>query len=90
MPKSEPTQEELKQRTERALEWASFRLQYNFTQKMLAQTLTAIDTDKTGRRRGVSRRTIQQIEGRAMAKPHDRTLALFAELKKRYAQNKGK
>jgi DNA-binding XRE family transcriptional regulator len=87
MPKSKPTEDELEERIARAQEWGQFRQEFGFTQKSLADTLKSIDTDKTGKLPGVSRRTIQMIEA-GLIKPHAHTLALFEELKRRHERNK--
>jgi transcriptional regulator with XRE-family HTH domain len=83
MTKRSVSGEEQKERAKRAKEWSSFRESRGFTQKMLADTLKAIDTEKGRKCVGVSRRTIQQIEG-GIISPHAHTLALFAELKSRH------
>jgi DNA-binding XRE family transcriptional regulator len=87
MTKSKPTEDELEERIARAQEWGQFRQEFGFTQKSLADTLKSIDTDKTGKLPGVSRRTIQMIEA-GLIKPHAHTLALFEELKRRHERNK--
>ena len=87
MPRNKPTEDELKERIARAQEWGQFREKYKFTQKMLADTLKSIDTDKTGKCPGVSRRTIQMVEA-GLIKPHQHTIDLFAELKRRHESNK--
>jgi DNA-binding XRE family transcriptional regulator len=70
-----PVVEELEVRKKRAEDWKSFRKENLFTQRRLAETL------------GVSRRTIQQIEG-AYITPHQDTLRLFAAFQKKYDTNK--
>lgn len=87
MTKSKPTEDELEERIARAQEWGQFRQEFGFTQKSLADTLKSIDTDKTEKLPGVSRRTIQMIEA-GLIKPHAHTLALFEELKCRHERNK--
>jgi transcriptional regulator with XRE-family HTH domain len=88
-PRTKVTPEEIEAREKRALEWAEFRQTYKFTQTMLADTLKSIDVRKTGKCKGISRRTVQQIEG-ALISPHAHTLELFAELKSRHEKNKEK
>ena len=66
--------ESAKVRKERANEWKRFRQDYLFTQRRLAGIV------------GISRRTIQQIEG-AKITPHNDTLRLFAAFKKRHEEN---
>ena len=83
------TPEEVEEREKRAVEWSTFRMERGFTQTLLANTLKSIDTRKTGKRIGISRRTVQQIEG-GLISPHQHTLELFAELKSRHEKNKEK
>jgi DNA-binding XRE family transcriptional regulator len=87
MPKSKPTEDELEERIARAQEWGKFRQEFGFTQKSLADTLKSIDTDKTVKYPGISRRTIQMVEA-GLIKPHKHTLDLFEELKRRHVSNK--
>jgi hypothetical protein len=90
MPKRKTvTPEEVAKRESIALEFSTFRENYKFTQKMLAETLKSIDTDKSRKCPGISRRTIQMIEG-GVVTPHDHTLKLFSELKARHEKNKGR
>lgn len=87
MPRKTITPEEVEAREKRAVEWSEFRISRGFTQAMLADTLRAIDTRTTGKCKGISRRTIQQIEGGVIS-PHQHTLDLFNELKSRHQRNK--
>ncbi len=87
MPRNKPTEDEMKERIARAIEWQNFRTEFGFTQKALADTLKSIDQDKTCKLPGISRRTVQMIEA-GLIKPHAHTLALFEELKHRHESNK--
>jgi DNA-binding XRE family transcriptional regulator len=53
----------------RRSEWIEFRRKYLFTQKRLAEVL------------GISRRTVQMIEGERVERPHPDTLRAFLTLK---------
>lgn len=66
--------ESLKQRQKRASDWKRFRRNNLFTQKRLAEII------------GVSRRTIQQIEGGHIT-PQPLTLSRFAVFRKKYDHN---
>jgi len=66
--------DELKRREKLAMEWKLFRRNNLFTQKKLAEVM------------GVSRRTIQQIEG-ARVTPHPDTVREFLKLKSKYDLN---
>jgi DNA-binding XRE family transcriptional regulator len=74
-PKAEPTGAvDLRQRKKRANDWKLFRRNNFFTQKQLAEVI------------GVSRRTIQQVEG-AHITPRDLTLRRFAVFKQKCKAN---
>jgi DNA-binding XRE family transcriptional regulator len=82
MPRSQPRAKaesqtedvDLKQRRKRANDWKLFRRNNLFTQKRLAEVI------------GVSRRTIQQIEGGHIT-PRDVTLRRFAVFKQKCKVN---
>jgi DNA-binding XRE family transcriptional regulator len=74
MPQSKLFSEDRRQRKERAQDWKLFRKNNLFTQRRLADTL------------GISRRTIQQIEG-AYITPHPQTLRRFEVFKRRHETN---
>jgi DNA-binding XRE family transcriptional regulator len=63
-----------KSRMKRADEWKQFRGQFLFTQRRLADIV------------GISRRTIQQVEG-AKITPHPDTLLLFEAFKMKHEAN---
>ena len=87
MVRAKVTPEDIEARDRRAIEWSEFRLSHGFTQSMLADTLRSIDTRQGGKCKGISRRTVQQIEA-GMISPHKHTLDLFADLKSRHIKNK--
>jgi DNA-binding XRE family transcriptional regulator len=71
MPRPKPTSRALYERKDRAQEWKVFRRNNLLTQKRLAHIM------------GVSRRTIQLVEG-AYITPHPKTLRLFSQFKNKY------
>ena len=71
MPRPKASEKDLERREVRRGEWSSFRTQYLLTQKRLAEVL------------GISRRTIQMIEGGKIT-PRANTLRKFLVLKSKY------
>ena len=74
MARAKPNEADLKQREETAQNWKLFRQNNFLTQRRLASIL------------GISRRTVQQIEG-AYITPHPDTLHGFIVLRKKYDRN---
>jgi DNA-binding XRE family transcriptional regulator len=72
MPRLKPTEEDLKEREDRRLEWKKFRKDRLFTQSKLAEVL------------GLSRRTVQLIEAGKVS-PFPETLRKFQALKARHS-----
>lgn len=72
MPRSKPTEEDLKDRGVRSQEWRKFRKDHLFTQIKLAEVL------------GLSRRTVQLIET-GKVDPFPNTLRKFLALKAKYS-----
>lgn len=77
MPGRKRTEEELAEREGLAKEFKSFRTDYMFSQKKLADTLG----------RGLCRRTIQMIEA-GKVNPNPDTLKRFRELARRHKAGK--
>lgn len=79
MPGRKRTPEEIAERDDLAQEFKSFRSEFLFSQKKLADTLE----------HGACRRTIQMIEA-GKVNPNPETLKRFRELVRKHKVNKGR
>jgi DNA-binding XRE family transcriptional regulator len=79
MPGRKRTEEEIAEREGLALEFKTFRRDFKFSQKKLADTLE----------HGACRRTIQMIEA-GKVNPNPDTLKRFRELMRKHKANKGR